>query len=281
MSTLVKAHQLYDVYKSGYSPPKWVLKPKIYNGLAFNKSIVYYDNKDHLDLVKMTALIREPVNITMEKKYSVDKMHKYFGWKEGIYGFLSTDSKLAPNIAIYNYTPVILPTNGQYIGQVHLINLIGYAFDNIKQPDAIYFKNKGIDHLIEAYSYIWNKAFICAQDHGLKAIHIAMVGGGAFSPVNDYEKTIYRPSVDMVKVKYPNIKIIEKFYPDFIIPTSLTEYSSQQLNETLFVNAWDPWSMVGNGNTMDNSLDGYWGRSTASAVLSWPHTNPYISYRSI
>lgn len=28
----------------------------------------------------------------------------------------------------------------------------------------------------------------------------------------------------------------------------------------LLVNAWDPWSMVGNGNAGDNSLDGFFGR---------------------
>lgn len=28
----------------------------------------------------------------------------------------------------------------------------------------------------------------------------------------------------------------------------------------LLVNAWDPWSMVGNGNAGDNSLDGFYGR---------------------
>ena len=26
------------------------------------------------------------------------------------------------------------------------------------------------------------------------------------------------------------------------------------------MNAWDPWSMVGNGNAGDNSLDGFFGR---------------------
>jgi len=42
-----------------------------------------------------------------------------------------------------------------------------------------------------------------------------------------------------------------------------------------------PWSMTGNGNKSDRSLDGYWGRSTAIAPLCWPITNPEIRYEAI
>ena len=52
------------------------------------------------------------------------------------------------------------------------------------------------------------------------------------------------------------------------------------LDNVLFVNAWDPWSIVGNGNASDPSLDGYFGRSTAMSLLCWPLTNPYIQYRA-
>ena len=48
------------------------------------------------------------------------------------------------------------------------------------------------------------------------------------------------------------------------------------LKEGLFVNAWDPWSLVGNGNEEDNSVDGYLGRLTALGILSFPATNPFI-----
>ena len=42
------------------------------------------------------------------------------------------------------------------------------------------------------------------------------------------------------------------------------------------MNAWDPWSLPGNGNFNDNSIDGAYGRSSAIAVLCWPFTNPYL-----
>lgn len=51
------------------------------------------------------------------------------------------------------------------------------------------------------------------------------------------------------------------------------------IERTLFVNAWDPWSLVGNGNDMDHSVDGMYGRQSALALLCWPVTNPHVEYR--
>ena len=47
----------------------------------------------------------------------------------------------------------------------------------------------------------------------------------------------------------------------------------------LFINAWDPHSLVGNANFTDASMDGYYGRSTAMALLCWPPTNPSMVTR--
>ena len=43
--------------------------------------------------------------------------------------------------------------------------------------------------------------------------------------------------------------------------------------DTLYINAWDPWSIIGNGNAGDTSLDGYWGRNSNMSVLGWSMTN--------
>jgi len=53
------------------------------------------------------------------------------------------------------------------------------------------------------------------------------------------------------------------------------------MEKTLYVNAWDPWSMIGNGNDRDGSLDGHWGRRSNMAVLGWSPTNPSIKYRAV
>ena len=49
----------------------------------------------------------------------------------------------------------------------------------------------------------------------------------------------------------------------------------------MYVNAWDPWTIIGNGNENDNSLDGYWGKSTNMSVLGWFLTNPEMTFRPV
>lgn len=65
----------------------------------------------------------------------------------------------------------------------------------------------------------------------------------------------------------------------FKFPSSLKEMDPSDLQDTLFVNAWDPVSMIGNANADDGSLDGWVGRSTASALLGWPKSNPFLKDR--
>ena len=54
-----------------------------------------------------------------------------------------------------------------------------------------------------------------------------------------------------------------------------------KLDDLLFVNSWDPHSMLGNGNRIDDSLDGKFGRCSAIAVLGWPGTNLHVRYKNV
>lgn len=56
---------------------------------------------------------------------------------------------------------------------------------------------------------------------------------------------------------------------------------SKKIDKTLFINAWDPFSIIGNGNANDNTLDGYFGRITAMSVLGWSMTNPHVKFESV
>lgn len=47
------------------------------------------------------------------------------------------------------------------------------------------------------------------------------------------------------------------------------------LTKTLFVNVWDPHSMLGNGNRGDRS--GRFGKRTAISLLCWSGSNPDIN----
>jgi hypothetical protein len=60
-----------------------------------------------------------------------------------------------------------------------------------------------------------------------------------------------------------------------MIPDILDD-PEEDYKTTLYVNAWDPWSLIGNGNNRDRSLDGSWGRCSNMSVLGWYLTNPHM-----
>ena len=83
------------------------------------------------------------------------------------------------------------------------------------------------------------------------------------------------------------VRITNKYFIPGIINTIMNNnipelnnltLSGATLDNTLFVNAWDPHSIIGNGNYNDPSLDGYWGRYTNMSVLGWGFTNPEMTY---
>eukprot|EP00439_Symbiodinium_sp_Y106_P017887 s940_g2.t1 len=56
------------------------------------------------------------------------------------------------------------------------------------------------------------------------------------------------------------------------------ELGKATLSQSLFVNDWNPWSLVGNGGVESAS-----GLAAASAlpVLCWPMTNPFLRYQAL
>lgn len=98
-------------------------------------------------------------------------------------------------------------------------------------------------------------------------------------PIND----MYLP-VKIIISYINNIEVLgynqkTKTFNGGYIPDILD--NDNDMEHTLYVNAWDPWSLIGNGNERDNSLDGYWGRCSNMAILGWSLTNPFIKYRSV
>ena len=86
-------------------------------------------------------------------------------------------------------------------------------------------------------------------------------------PIPDIDKTL-SDYANSISLNYecpqngliPQICFNDKYNPD----------------NCLYVNAWDPHSIVGNGNEADGSLDGRIGRVTAMAYLSFPFINNYL-----
>ena len=287
-------------YYGGYAPPKWVsiqFMPNqvMYNGLA-SKSVLYHSKADNhkKELIKKLAIQREPVNIAQSRFYDQNFLQDHFGWRQGAYK-IQKDGSLPPNFAIYCHTPVVDEgelTMKPPIRFAHVINAIGYAFDDESQPDYQYFFNKStlnLQLLVNAYVHTWKLCFAAASELN-KTLVVCGLGAGAFNPyklpgnkvdVAKFLERVHYPAVMKAHESYPHVKFLDGAKTKYTIPNYILNKSQEHIDSLLFVNAWDPFSMPGNGNEGDDSLDGYWGRSSAIAALSWPLSNPHLKYKAV
>jgi hypothetical protein len=296
-NSLINASKIRSIYTKGYEFPKWSISKKLWKLFNFEETYLLYHKSDNIKKVKKLLKYREPCNIAMKNYYNKNKLKKEFGWSEGAYS-LSTPKKLMPNIAILCHAHIFI--NSTFY-QVYVINLIGFAYDSCNQPDYIYCKKQlenGIPELkifITHYTKMWEFAYYASKklyDEGkIDSIMLYNVGGGVFS--GKFYKTFIK---DIFEPSFIDSGILDKFIADGItilgydfikkdfngpfIPDTFKRMTIEK-EHCLYVNAWDPWSIIGNGNNNDNSLDGYWGRCSNMAVLGWSLTNPSIRFLGI
>jgi len=196
---------------------------------------------------------------------------------------------------------------------MHILNVIGFAFDSEEQPDQRHFSGSGRPspewraELARSMERVFDKIFAAAVENKLEVIVLARFGAGAFSanyPGRIYEEVWLPAYVARLRAWAQRLKqagvaeigvmggshspdehklartaedlgFATKVYGFF--PDPLRGELGGRLPRALVVNAWDCWSFIGNGNFLDESLDGYIGRCTALAVLGWPKTNPYLT----
>lgn len=291
------AEKIREIYNPGYQFSDWVVKEK-WNDSHFKDTVVYYNVDDELnDVIKLT-IQREPCNIAMVRHYNEPLLEKCFGWSYGAYA-LSTNVKLMPNLAIYCKSSLLKGNRIDYI-DIDVINLIGYAFDSIEQPDYIYFRRKYGDgfftnaaakeELVVKYNNMWKLALACAINLKKTKFSIFNVGGGYFSGgFTNFKEDIFEKSFEPLIPIFARKKIeiigynktTKQFDGSRFIPHIFDNPGEDDYKNTLYVNAWDPWSIIGNGNDHDNSLDGYWGKSTNMGVLGWFLTNPNMIFRPV
>ena len=272
-----------SIYIKKYAPPKWSSK-KIYENLENlleNVKVIYNEN-DSLPKVKEMATTRDFVNIAMRRSFDRDVCKRTFGHSEGAYK-KSVPGNLMPNIAILCKQTKFRVESHFY--DVNIIHLVGAAFDTPEQPDCKHFcrnkidnrpishllkpfcQNVNLDELKEFYMEVWGKAFEAVRlDPVLTTLKAVGVGANNFSPF--YNEDAFKKYIQdevirdlMSKPKYSKVKVQNLNYR---IPDGFANETAKNLKETLFINAWDPWSMVGNGNSADYSLDGFVGRSSIS-----------------
>lgn len=281
-----EAVTLQSFYKPGNRLPKRSLELMRQGALDdFAGTVrVFYPEGSDFNLVKKLVKERVPTNINGVDQFRKEEFGAHYGWTTGYYNrYFEEFETLAPNIAVAGRTPVFNKAN---MKQAYIVNLIGYAFDAEIQADYKYFRTvpqkQRTEELVSRMKTMWRHMFAAARSYGLTKIFYAEVGGGYFSILladlmeNDaYDYSMFfGESFGAVRNEPGNEGFkLEKMgrFPDIVF-----EMTQDELDSALFVNAWDPLSIVGNGNAGDNSLDGYVGRSTCLGLLSFPATNPKL-----
>ena len=279
--SLKNAITVRKIYEEDCEFPEWVIEHENWKNHKFSDTITFYHNEDALEDVKCLALEREPCNIGMYRLYDGDALQKAFGWKYGAYG-LSTPEKIMPNIAVYCNATIYTKKKG-YLS-VHVLNCIGCALDSSRQPDFQTYKTK--ESIIGFYRNMWSLALGAMKHLKKPKFQIYNVGGGAFSGryERNFTKEIFEPAFlplvpdfDAAGIQILGYDFQNKCFTGGFIPDCLYD-DTEDLENTVYVNAWDPWSLIGNGNESDNSLDGCWGRSSNMSVLGWLKTNPSMKF---
>lgn len=308
----VQVKELYQIYDQGYKPPEWsidVVDDQNKENEKYLESVkIYCDEDADKDEVMRLAREREPVNIEMHRYYDENSLQKNFGYKTSAYQNIYSKTVKAPaNIAIYTKTPVKW---GGKETTANIINVIAPALDSKNQPDyEIFFDTKKYpitfrkDLYAQHMESVFNKIFQAAVDNNNKEIILSGFGLGFFSSlcgeeaakdgyktglINSLKKFESNLLKSGIKISF-NSREANDTFPDGII-RSLTKnlrgekiiggideiVFKQNIENRLYVNAWDPHSFVGNGNEGDVSLDGWWGRMTAMGFLCSPLTNQYL-----
>eukprot|EP00746_Dinoflagellata_sp_MGD_P135070 gnl/MRDRNA2_/MRDRNA2_68992_c0_seq1.p1 gnl/MRDRNA2_/MRDRNA2_68992_c0~~gnl/MRDRNA2_/MRDRNA2_68992_c0_seq1.p1 ORF type:complete len:403 (+),score=83.17 gnl/MRDRNA2_/MRDRNA2_68992_c0_seq1:63-1271(+) len=326
-----RARGLRSTYAPAYAFPMWTIQQYLGDRFAAfeedaRQCAIFIDEGTTSDVALALASEREPVNIGMKRPYDKSILEELFGWQTGMYGEIAgvDASKLPPNIAIMCRTPVIGGLSGpeQEASQeqlydpnnkVHILNVIGYAFDNPRQPDQRYFlgdestiSNEKRLELKSRFAAIFDKIFAAALHYKLEVIVLAKFGAGAFSEnyPGDMNKEIWLPAFEASfnawakRLQEGGVKEISLMGGDndlvstikgkgftcetyTFFPDPIRAQLGEKLRKAMLVNAWDSWSCIGNGNFADRSLDGFMGRATAMAILGWPLTNPCLADRII
>jgi hypothetical protein len=285
--------RMVGCYDARARPPSWVLEECDRTLLRFGSSVIMLHTGSSEEALKL-ATQREPVNIGMDRSLSDMRcLKRSFGYSVGYYAAASQGGDVfPPQIGILCTTPV------RHRGRetiAHVINVVGIAFDSALQPDARYFGNRSGDlcvangkseEFLHKMEILYGFAFRSAAALS-KTLVLAAIGASAFRPRNNkwseagFVRNVIEVVVERLTRKFPGVKTIKTWdsdIPPLMIPDGLFDPPQvyAPISGMLFMNAWDPFSMCGNGNKMDNSLDGYWGRSSAISLLAWPSSNPHF-----
>ena len=244
---------------------------------------------------------REPVNIEMRRTYDKDALQRLYGHRTGAYARLhaqwSCGSITPANIVLYTPASVRLThTPRARYATCHILHAIGLAFDSPTQRDyKLYAKHtraKRIRHAIAFYERVFRKLYYAAKHLGLTTLVLSLVGANNFAKawwyggIDGFQAQVWAPAYANTQhlangldvcVMGANGSLLQSTFgwQDIgYFPACIEQVSD--VSKTAFVNAWDCWSVPGNGNALDNSLDGFVGRVSNVGVLGNGMTNAWL-----
>ena len=303
---------LHASYENRYRFPDWCTGEK-YLDLhdKFCQTARLVAPQDQKRQARLSIYQRQPVNIMMNTSGTNWKAFKQlqknlpnklgWGWENSYYTTVFIKWRiLAVNVAVYCETPVsdTYSTLSPHFLTIRVLNLVGLGFDTSEQPDHQAFVQKNYAKPDKEAAKKWLQPHVTSQLQKVEAVlnwahtsnqpirymHLPAVGCGHFAgnmPIRDVWDDLSKEAVLKWEKAWPSLHVDtrDKMYvgKSAGMHTKWRELDKEHgLRHCLFVNAWDPHSFIGNGNLADESLDGWYGRFTAMAVLGWPGTNPYL-----
>jgi len=274
--------------------------------LSFTREPVNIEMNRYYNLEKMEKYFGYKISLYNEKSSNIAIFTKTPIQYRKKYKFNEQNELIKLDINVLNVIGVELDSEKQY--------------DYIKLYKKVFLENQDF-LTIKEYENMVRKYFIkikkCFIDNNFEILFLSAIGLENFAIlcpilyINPYKifnkilNEVFNDIINKISNKkiilwcfsdklLKNIRIKNKYVCNLYLEDLLYEIYDNNMeyinlsisckiniDKILFTNAYDPYSIVGNGNNNDNSLDGYFGRISAMSVLCWPYTNPFIKYIKI
>lgn len=280
-------YKLLMTMERGYHPPMWISKFNLSPYLP--KTIVYYD-EIHSE-AKQMVYFREPCRIDGLRKYDPEKFLALFNYTKS-----SISWKTQTSIAIYTFTPIRLE-NDEF-DEINIISVFWPHLEDDSLPDkqALFNTPEGDDrnrYLSNYFHGIFSKIERCVLRNRFERIVFADFGLSESIKIAKDQFNVdhvhilqevfrqYLWKVPSLSIGETNLPTTEVSKTGSLVDTIRAIKMSGKLDKTLFVNSANPVALLGNGNQLENTSNGIFGRMTAISVLGWGVTNKNINYELV
>ena len=292
-----KFHRLVSTMEKGYNPPMWIGKVDL--GHYLSRTVVYFDTT-YMSAKKLVDM-KEPCRIEGYRRYNKKRFHDFFSYSES-----PLSPKIEDVIATYTLTPLkLLPNSGSSKQDDEFVDIkiLSIAWPHLEDSTLPDFSSlydvpsvAERENLLRIHLHkIFSKIIRCMKREKLgiaifgdldidRSIRVARKTFGIdFVAIMDevfrhyFVGSHFSESRSIGSTHLPTPRVMTGSLVDAIN----TIREAGNLEKVLFINSASPVALLGNGNEMQNSTDGYFGRMTAISVLGWGVTNPDIRYEFV